>query len=355
MEQEILKKLSREYLKSYYSINSYIGCTINCAYCFLAPIKIIPMRPIKVADEKELVEEMINEVYFKENETIISLNNRTDPFINNEVKESTFKILDALDSKNLKNIVTITSKGLLTEEDAKKLDEYKNIQIVIMVTYNGINKEIQPIDISVQETTIKNVSKCKNVKLIQQLRPIIPNINDNEELLRKLVNFAMQYCDATIYQGIRVNQFIKDRLSERNYEYNGIFDHHKQKSQEVDNIFERIREENPDYPIFDHTSCGLSYLFNLPDYNLHFTKCKCSKNCLNYDKCFNEKEISYNYDLKEELEKLGITENYHMENGVLFIDGALDDEKKSYIKHNLHLPVKSQKRESTFSEKIIES
>ena len=43
-----------------------------------------------------------------------------------------------------------------------------------------------------------------------------------------------------------------------------------------------------------------------------------------------------------------------MENGTLYIEGALDDEKKSYIKHNLHLPVKAQKRESTYSESIIE-
>ena len=66
MKEEVLKNLSREYLKSYYSINSYVGCTIDCAYCFLAPIKIIPMRPVKVAEEDKLVEDMINEVYFKE-------------------------------------------------------------------------------------------------------------------------------------------------------------------------------------------------------------------------------------------------------------------------------------------------
>lgn len=341
-------------MKSYYSINSYVGCTIDCAYCFLAPIKIIPMRPVKVAEEDKLVEDMINEVYFKRNDTIISINNRTDPFISKEVKESTFKILDILDNKGLKNIVTITTKGLLSEDDAIKLDKYKNIKIVIMVTYNGIKKEIQPIDITVQETTIRNVSKCKNVKLIQQLRPIIPEINDDEVLLEKLVNYAMKYCDATIFQGIRVNPYIKERLSERNYEYNGIFDHHKQKSKQIDEFFTRLKMKNPQYPIFDHTSCGLSYLFNLPDYNLHFTKYKCPENCSNYKRCCEKKEICYNYNLDEELKRLGINTDYHMENGTLYIEGALDDEKKSYIKHNLHLPVKAQKRESTYSESIIE-
>ena len=213
-----LKKLSREYLKSYYSINSYIGCTINCGYCFLAPIKIVPMRPIKVIDEEELVNDMVNDNYFVKNKTVISLNNRTDPFISKEVKASTFKLLDIMDSLKLKNIVTITSKAKLTEEDATRLDKYKYIKIVIIVTYNGIPLKIQPINKDNQEITMKNVSKCKNVYLLHQFRPIIPGINDDEKSIRKIVNFAKKYCNATIFQGIRVNDYIKTRLEKRDYD-----------------------------------------------------------------------------------------------------------------------------------------
>jgi len=86
-ENETLEMLSIEYLKSYFSINSYIGCTINCAYCFLAPIKIVPMRPIKVIDEYKLIDKMLLNPYFETDKTVISINNRTDPFINNEVKK----------------------------------------------------------------------------------------------------------------------------------------------------------------------------------------------------------------------------------------------------------------------------
>ena len=82
---------------------------------FLAPIKIVPMHPIKVIDEEELIRNMINDNYFEKGKTVISLNNRTDPFISQEVKNSTFKLLDIMEELNLKNIVTITSKGLLTE------------------------------------------------------------------------------------------------------------------------------------------------------------------------------------------------------------------------------------------------
>ena len=221
MQKSKLEELSIEYLKSYLSINSYIGCTINCAYCFLAPIKIVPMRPIKVMDEKELVEQTINSRYFKENVTVLSLNNRTDPFITTEVAESTYKILKELNDRGLENIVTVTTKGLITEEMARKLSKLENIKLVIIVTFNGINQKIQPISSEVQKNTMINISKYKSIKLLQQCRPIIKGINDNFEILNETVRFASKYCEATIYQGVRVNDVIKERLKEREYDYTG--------------------------------------------------------------------------------------------------------------------------------------
>jgi len=336
-EQINLEKLTKEYLKSYYSINSYIGCTINCGYCFLAPIKIVPMRPIKAIEEEKLINNMLNDKYFEKDKTVISLNNRTDPFISQEVKDSTFKLLDIMDNLKLKNIVTITSKGLLTEDDARKLDNYKNIKIVIIVTYNGIPLKIQPISQSNQENTMRNVSKCKKVYLLHQFRPIIPGINDDEETIRKVVNFAKMYCNATIFQGVRVNDYIKNRLEERNYSYKGIIgDSHKQKSKNTDNIFELLKIEDKNYQIFDHTSCALSYIFKTPDYNLH------------------KDNYSVPNDLHLILRKIGIDSNWKLENKILMIDGTLNDEQKSYIKHILNLNVKAKNRENTYSEKIME-
>ena len=355
MSEEIdLRKLTREYLKSYYSINSYIGCTINCGYCFLAPIKIVPMIPIKVIEEEELIKEMLNDIYFEKDKTVLSLNNRTDPFISKEVKESTFKLLDIMEKIGLKNIVTITSKGLLTEEDAKRLDNYKNIRITIIVTYNGIPLNIQPISQVNQETTMKNVSKCQNVNLLHQFRPIIPGVNDDEVTIRRIVGYAKQYCNATVYQGIRVNEYIKERLEERNYTYDGnIGDSHKQKSENTDLIFKQLSEEDLNYHIFDHTSCALSTLYGMSDYNLHYTKKDCSQLCENYKLCHsNNYEIPN--DLANILNKIGVDSDYELKDRLLMICGMLSDEQKSYIKHILNINVKAKVRKNTYSENIME-
>ena len=310
MEETKLKELSIEYLKSYLSINSYIGCTINCAYCFLAPIKIVPMRPIKVIDEKELVEQTVNSMYFKENVTVLSLNNRTDPFITHEVTESTYRILKELDDRGLKNIVTVTTKGLITEEMAKKLSELKNIKLVIIVTFNGINQKIQPISPEVQKNTMINISKYKNIKLLQQCRPIIKGINDSFEILNETVKFASKYCDATIYQGIRVNDAIKERLKEREYNYAGKQDRHKVKDKEVDDIFKEIEQcFNGEYHIFDHTSCCLSYIFNKKDYNMHYKKKNCDNTCPNFSKCMSNESIKIDEEIvRKELNKINVYE-----------------------------------------------
>lgn len=349
-----LKKLTKEYLKSYYSINSYIGCTINCGYCFLAPIKIVPMRPIKAIEEEELVNNMIEDCYFVKDKTVISLNNRTDPFISEEVKQSTFKLLEIMDEKNLKNIVTITTKGRLTEDDANRLEKFENIRIVIIVTYNGITLKIQPISQENQEITMRNVSKCKNVHLLHQFRPIIPGVNDDEKIIRKVMEYSKKYCDATIFQGIRVNEFIKTRLEERNYTYNGsVGDNHKQKSARVDEIFELLKYEDKNYPIFDHTSCALSYIFEMSDYNLHYKKNRCSQCCKNYNLCHKD-SFSIPINLDAVLKNIGVYSEWKIENEILMIKGSLNDEQKSFIKHILHLSVKSDIRENTYSEKMME-
>lgn len=142
-------------------------------------------------------------------------------------------------------------------------------------------------------------------------------------------------------------------MEEREYTYSGKYDTHKQKSQMTDEIFTILKNEDKEYQIFEHTSCALSCLFSTADYNMHYTKNNCTRICKNYDLCHNVKyEISN--DLENKLKKIGINSKWKIENGILIIDGSLNDEQKSYIKHILHLQVKSSMRENTYSEKIME-
>lgn len=353
MDQNLLLNLSREYLKSYYSINSFVGCAINCAYCFLAPIKIVPMQPVRTIDETALINAMIQDPLFIPDRTVLSLNNRTDPFISPQVKESTFQLLELLEERRLNNIVTITTKGTLTKYDAERLASFKHINVVIIVTFNGLPLTIQPIDCSAQIETMKNVYGSGKIWLVHQFRPIIPGYNDSESVIREIVLYAKQYCDCSVYQGIRVNQKIADRLEARSYHHNGSFDVHKQKSERTDEVFRLLQKEDPAYRIFDHTSCALSYLFQLSDYNLHYLKRNCAQDCPQYLTCHSSCS-NLPENLKTELQKIGVTAPFQLEDDLLTIHGTVTDEQKSFIKHNYHISVSASSRKMTFSESIME-
>lgn len=353
MEQITLECLSREYLKSYYSVNSYVGCSVNCAYCFLAPIRIVPMRPLRVMGEEALVQAVLLDPLFVPGRTILSLNNRTDPFVEPQVKESTFRLIETFDRAACKNTITITTKGLLTSQDVLRLDSFQHVRIAVIVTFNGLPLSIQPIAQSVQMETMKNVSASERISLIQQFRPIIHGYNDEEKIIKETLTYAKKHCACSVYQGLRISEKISARLERRGYHHVGGYDIHKQKSSETDRIFRQLQAEDPCYRIFDHTSCALSYLLHMPDYNLHYEKRDCVPDCPQYDVC-HASEPQPPQDLEASLRRIGITAAARIVGKTLVIDGSLSDGQKSFIKHNYHMSVRAKKRELTFSEAIME-
>ncbi len=353
LTKELLHALSREYLNSYYSLNSYIGCTTNCAYCFLAPLGIVPARPVKAISESALVAEALADPLFERGRTVLSLNNRTDPFLNGEVKESTFRLLDAIAEAQLKNPVTITTKGLLTAADCARLDCYDSLVLILIVTYNGIPLPLQPIDHTVQEATIRHAAACRHVRLVHQCRPILPGVNDDERTLRCVFDYASRYCEATIYQGVRVNPFIRKRLRERRYDYKGRMSAQKIKSRTVDATFQQFRQEHPSYPIFDHTSCCLSYLLGQADYNVCYAVVDCPASCPNYTLCHDAAPLPP-ADVAARLARIGIPDGWTLTDGSLHVPAPLTDAQRSYIHHILHLPCDAAGRRPAFSEMLME-
>ncbi|MBE6827112.1 MAG: hypothetical protein E7514_00685 [Ruminococcaceae bacterium] len=149
--------------------------------------------------------------------------------------------------------------------------------------------------------------------------------------------------------------YIDNRLKERNYQFVGTYDKHKQKSEAVDDIFEKYHLSHPEYAIFEHTSCALSYLYGKADYNQHFFSKACNKSCDNYTRCMNDYIPCDDADIDTALRAIGITHGWRQENEKLIIDAKITDEQRSYIRHILQRVVVAPNREPTYSEKIIEN
>lgn len=259
------------YLKSSISISSYNGCTIGCKYCILSVLG-NRKNVTKVADEEELVEELLNfRLYTKE--IPVSVNNQTDPFLNKIVYESTMKILENMEIKKVQNPVLLITKGYITEEQAKRLSKF-NLKIIVMYTFSGISERLENRDETRQIESMKNISKFKNLKLINYYRPVIEGINTDEETIRRVVKIVTKYCDGSIISGIRLNTYLCKVLSSLNIYVPESYDpdHKVLLPETLERIKKVFKEEKEDYPTFKKTSCGVSYALGRPDYNR--TQCK---------------------------------------------------------------------------------
>lgn len=353
---EKLQKYDVEYLKTYLSLNSVAGCPVGCKYCFLSPLGISPARPTKITEESELVNKLLNSPYFVPGETVLSLNNRTEPFFNEFTRESTFKILDLLNQNGLNNPTTITTKGRLSKEDVSYLDSLDNLNLFLIITYNGLPEEVEPLDHKIQLDTMINLKENTNkVNIFHQFRPIIIRYNDSHKKIQEVLSVAQNYCDCSIFAGLRLNESIRERMEKEGLDIKmDLSPEHKYLSPTfVDQIMEISSEEYPDYPIFRHTSCALSWRLSIPDFNAHWSKGQCYSNCYNYRRCNEGKRKPDEERVKGLFEKLNLKNGFEMKKDLLFIEGEISQEDRSFLRHNLKYPVKSESLKKTLSEEVM--
>ncbi len=353
---EKLQKYDVEYLKTYLSLNSIAGCPVGCKYCFLSPLGISPAKPTKIIEESELVNKLLNSPYFIPGETILSLNNRTEPFFNGFTKESTFKILDLLNQNGLNNPTTITTKGGISKGDVSYLDSLDNLKLFLIVTYNGLPKEVEPLDHKIQLDTMINLKRnTKKVNIFHQFRPIIVRYNDSHEKIHEVLSVAQKYCDCSIFAGLRLNESMRKRMEKEGLDIKmNLSPEHKYIFPTfVNQIMKIASDEYPDHPIFRHTSCALSWRLSISDFNAHWSKGQCHSNCYNYRRCNEERGKPNEKRVKELLEKLNLKNDFEIKKDLLLIGGEISQEDRSFLRHNLKYPIKSENLKKTPSEEVM--
>jgi DNA repair photolyase len=112
-----------EYIKSSLSINTSIGCYLGCEYCVVGEI-LTKKVPKRVSTPRETVDSLLKNNLFVPDETLLAINNKTDPFLG-YVKEDTFEIMELLKERGLKNPLMIISRLPLTKRDLSYLEEFE--------------------------------------------------------------------------------------------------------------------------------------------------------------------------------------------------------------------------------------
>lgn len=337
-----------EYLKSGISVSTDSGCNIGCKYCIVSEFShgrsLIRQSPEYIADE-------ICRYPLYNEYTPIIINNRTDPFLV-AAKHNTFKLLEILDKKNIPNPRVIISKLLVGYSHMQSLSNLKHPTFLFR-TFSGMPKNIEPTSTMkhlerICEENLK-LKRCKNLHTVHYWRPIVPNVNSEPELLKMVLRIVSASFDCSVVSGIRVTQNLYTILTNLGADlsrWNGDTNHKYLDTDTYSAILEIRDMHVPGYLVFRNTSCAISTLMGLPDFNLNFYKGKFCQHCPNIKICESHvpRQPGQNFD----------NIDYTLDGNTMKIRTPISQEYISCIKHSFGYRVEADKVIKQKSELLLE-
>ena len=343
-------------LKSWISINPSYGCIWDCAYCIQEKDLFFSTRGKKVVN-KFSVDDVVTEIMTNPRITSkspLTFFNFSDPFLPHNTK-ALREILIELDDRRFTNIVGLISR---TYADAKTQDVIaglKNLRPVVLVSYAGYeDKRIEDAPTSKRVQLLKDFHE-KGVKTILYLRPLVKEwIREGQfEEVRDKVG---DYIDGVIMSGFRLTPEIAEKIKRKglvvpktkNYT-NKYFPSEIQ--QKVLEVFNGVA------PVFRYTSCGVSAVMGVPDYNAHskffeFTQKEHYETCPlpctpEQKKICDSYTIPSDKEIRKVIDVINPDIKFHVKNGAIILDDniKLSKEEITFIRHNTKAHVDYEDRD----------
>jgi DNA repair photolyase len=260
-----------EYRKSGLSLNHIQGCPLDCAYCIRHTYGLWDARvPKALMSDADAVEELVGHRYFQPHVTPLQLFNRaTDPFLP-VVRPHTFAVLEDLDGRGLRNHVLVITRTRMKPGDVDRLNALRNLKVTLLFTYSGIeDKKIEPYPSHVAAESLRLMSapQGRKYRTILYWRPLVPGLNDSPAHLDGAY-FLARSADATVFTGL----FYRDEIAAY-YRANGLpepYDDTARRKVLPETLERRVLAAFDSHtPLFRKTSCAVSFVHGLPDYNGH--------------------------------------------------------------------------------------
>ncbi|WP_238434943.1 MULTISPECIES: radical SAM protein [unclassified Frankia] len=261
-----------EYRKSGLSLNHIQGCPLDCAYCIRHTYGLWDERqPRALMSDAEAVARLVEHPYFRPGLTPIQLFNRaTEPFLP-AVRPHTFAVLEDLDALGLTNHVLVITRHQLRAEDCERLNRLDSIKLTVLFTYSGIEDrriEPYPSEVAAASLRLATAVRPRRYRTIFYWRPLVPGLNDTDEHLARAADLS-QHADATVFTGL----FYRDEIAAY-YRDSGLPEPYTATARRKvvpETLERRVLEALADHAeVFRKTSCAVSYVHGLPDYNGHY-------------------------------------------------------------------------------------
>lgn len=262
-----------EYRKSGLSLNSVIGCPLDCGYCVRHVFGNFGMKvPRAVVGPEEAVAALTGHRFFRPHVTPVQLMNRaTDPMLP-VVKPHVFEVLRRLDEQGLTNHVLLITRWRVEEEDCARLNALRHLRVTLLVTHSGIEDErIEPVDSGVAARSLELAFRCaERYRVILYWRPIVPGLNDTDQHLERALELSGS-AHATVFTGL----FFRDQIRDY-YRAHGLPEPYEESARRK--IFPERLEQRiltaaagaARSPLFRKTSCAVGYAHGVADYNGHY-------------------------------------------------------------------------------------
>lgn len=188
------------------AVNSVIGCTNGCKYCFLQSTNKNISKPLYLKSSAMAIDDLIKSKYYLEDIPVCLLPN-TDVFLNKVNMKYLKEILYQIDKRNLKNPIILITKCYIPENFIKYLKRFKDRghKIVIYLSLSGLPQELEP---NVNHNLIKKnfVNLYKNgIDVIHYYRPITP-LNSKKTDITKMLDFVSKYSNSSVIGGLKIKE-----------------------------------------------------------------------------------------------------------------------------------------------------
>ncbi|WP_433270762.1 radical SAM protein [Actinosynnema sp. CS-041913] len=263
-----------EYRKSGLSLNSVIGCPLDCGYCVRHLFDNFAVKvPRAVVSARDAVAALTGHRFFRPHVTPVQLLNRaTDPMLP-AVKPHLFEVLQRLDERQLTNHVLVITRWRVDPADCAALNTLRHLKVTVLVTYSGIDDDrVEPVDSRIAAGSLRTAFEhADRYRVVLYWRPIVPGLNDTDTHLTWALDLSV-YAHATVFTGL----FYRDEIRDY-YRANGLpepYDDVARRKIFPERLEQRIlaaaSRRPAGSPLFRKTSCAVAHAHGTADYNGHY-------------------------------------------------------------------------------------